>query len=68
MAEHRYDHHLAALHSPERRIANVRKLEQLARGEEERVGPEHAPELVVALLERRRREPVPHRDEACVRR
>ena len=31
VSEHGYDLHLAGLHAPERRIANVRKLEQLAR-------------------------------------
>jgi ATP-dependent exoDNAse (exonuclease V) beta subunit len=31
VADHGYDLHLATLHSPERRIANVRKLERLAR-------------------------------------
>ena len=33
-----YDHHLCALHAPERRIANVRKLERLAREFEVRDG------------------------------
>ena len=33
-----YDHHLCALHAPERRIANVRKLERLAREFEARDG------------------------------
>jgi len=33
-----YDHHLCALHGPERRIANVRKLERLAREFEARDG------------------------------
>jgi ATP-dependent exoDNAse (exonuclease V) beta subunit len=36
--EHGYDLELAALHSPERRIANVRKLERLARDFEAREG------------------------------
>jgi len=31
VADHAYDLHLASLHAPERRIANVRKLERLAR-------------------------------------
>src|ERR1019366_3195231 len=38
VTEHAYDHHLCALHSPERRIANVRKLERLAREFELREG------------------------------
>ncbi len=33
-----YDHHLCALHAPERRMANVRKLERLAREFEARDG------------------------------
>ena len=32
VSDHAYELHLAGLHAPERRIANVRKLEQLARG------------------------------------
>ena len=38
VAEHGYDRHLASLHAPERRIANVRKLERLAREFEAREG------------------------------
>ncbi|HXR13447.1 MAG TPA: UvrD-helicase domain-containing protein [Solirubrobacteraceae bacterium] len=38
VAENGYDLQLAALHSPERRIANVRKLERLARDFEQREG------------------------------
>ena len=38
VAENGYDLHLAALHAPERRIANVRKLERLARDYEAREG------------------------------
>ena len=38
VAEHGYDVHLAGLHGPERRLANVHKLEQLARDFEEREG------------------------------
>jgi ATP-dependent exoDNAse (exonuclease V) beta subunit len=38
VAEFAYDRHLAALHAPERRIANVRKLERLAREFEAREG------------------------------
>ncbi len=38
VADHDYDRHLASLHSPERRLANVRKLERLAREFETREG------------------------------
>ena len=38
VAEFAYDRHLGALHAPERRIANVRKLERLAREFEAREG------------------------------
>ena len=38
VAEFGYDRHLCALHAPERRIANVRKLERLAREFETREG------------------------------
>jgi ATP-dependent exoDNAse (exonuclease V) beta subunit len=38
VAENGYDRHLCALHSPERRMANVRKLERLAREFELREG------------------------------
>ena len=38
VAENGYDRHLCALHSPERRMANVRKLERLAREFERREG------------------------------
>ena len=38
IAEGDYERHLARLHSPERRIANVRKLEELAREWERREG------------------------------
>jgi ATP-dependent helicase/nuclease subunit A len=38
VAEHGYDLHLCSLHAPARRIANVRKLERLAREFEQREG------------------------------
>jgi len=38
VGEHGYDRHLASLHNPERRLANVHKLEQLARDFEARDG------------------------------
>jgi ATP-dependent helicase/nuclease subunit A len=38
VAEHGYDLHLARLHAPERRLANVHRLEQLARDYEAREG------------------------------
>ena len=38
VADHGYDRHLCALHSPERRMANVHKLERLAREYEAREG------------------------------
>ena len=38
VAENGYDRHLCSLHSPERRMANVRKLERLARDFERREG------------------------------
>ena len=67
VAEHGYDLHLCALHSPERRIANVHKLERLAREFEAREGRDLR-RFAAALARRPRRLAARDRGAAARRR